>query len=127
VVGQTTPDRLKDALSALDIELGRIAEPGYIDPEQVAASKAERAVSTAFGIERATAFSHTLGFWWAVASLEYYMGYIDSMAAQTVADLQGYARKYIVGKNRITGVIIDPESRRRLNLSEASLLSRVVQ
>ncbi len=127
VAGQTTPERLKDALAALDVELNRIAEPGYIDPEQVAASKAERAVSTAFGIERATAFSHTLGFWWAVASLEYYMGYIDGMAAQTVADLQRYAKKYIVGKNRITGVIIDPESRKQLNLSEATLLMRTVQ
>lgn len=127
VVGQTTPERLKEALAALDAELGRIGDPGYIDPEQVAASKAERAVSTAFGIERATDFSHTLGFWWAVASLDYYMGYIDGMAAQTVADLQAYAKKYIVGKNRITGVMIDPESRKRLNLSEASLLSRTVQ
>lgn len=127
IQGQTTPEKLKAALAALDKEINQLADPGYITADQLEAAKAERAVSTAFGMDRSSDFAHTLGFWWAVADLEYYMGYIDNMAKQTLQDLQAYARKYIIGKPRITGVLIDPESRKALNLTKADLLPRGVQ
>jgi zinc protease len=127
IQGQTTPEKLKAALAALDKEITQLADPGYITADQLEAAKAERAVSTAFGMDRASDFAHTLGFWWSVADLEYYMGYIDNMAKQTLQDLQAYAKKYIIGKPRITGVLIDPESRKALNLTKADLLPRVVQ
>jgi zinc protease len=127
IQGQTTPEKLKAALAALDKEINQLANPGYITADQLEAAKAERAVSTAFGMDRSSDFAHTLGFWWAVADLEYYMGYIDNMAKQTLQDLQAYARKYIIGKPRITGVLIDPESRKALNLTKADLLPRGVQ
>jgi zinc protease len=127
ILGQTTPERLKEALAALDQEIAKFADPGYITQEQLDNTKAERAVSTAFGEDRASGFAHTLGFWWSVSGLEYYMGYVDNMGKRTLADLQGYARKYIVGKPRIVGVLIDPESRRRIGLTEADLLPRTMQ
>ncbi|MBK8247178.1 MAG: insulinase family protein [Gemmatimonadetes bacterium] len=127
IQGQTTPEKLKAALAALDKEITQLGDPGYITADQLEAAKAERAVSTAFGMERASDFAHTLGFWWSVADLEYYMGYIDNMAKQTLQDLQAYAKKYIIGKPRITGVLIDPESRKALGLTKADLLPRVVQ
>lgn len=126
VQGQTTPDKLKAALAALDKELQQLADPGYLAPDIIEATKAQRAVSTAFGMDRASDFAHTLGFWWSVADLEYYMGYIDNMAKMTAADLQAYARKYIVGKPRITGVLIDPEARKAIGLTKSDLLPRSV-
>ncbi len=127
VVGQTTPEKLKEALAALEKEIAQIASAGYITQEQLDATKAERAVSTAFGVERASEFAHTLGFWWSVADLEYYMGYVDNMGKQTLQDLQNYAKKYIIGKPRVVGVLIDPESRRQLGLTVSDLLPRVAQ
>ena len=50
------------------------------------------------------------------------MGYVDNMAAQTLSDLTGYAAKYIVGKPRLTGVLIHPEARRALSLTTAELI-----
>lgn len=127
IQGQTTAAKLKEALAALDKEINQLAAPGYITADQLEAAKAERAVSTAFGMDRSSDFAHTLGFWWAVADLEYYMGYIDNMAAQTLQDLQAYVRKYIIGKPRITGVLISPEDRKALGLTRADLLPRRVQ
>lgn len=127
IVGQTTPERLKEAVVALDREIARFADPGYITQEQLVNVKAERAVSTAYGEDRASGFAHTLGFWWAVSGIDYYMGYIDGMAKQTLGDLQSYARKYIVGKPRVVGVLIDPEARKRIGLKESDLLPKVVQ
>jgi zinc protease len=125
IVGQTTPERLKDALAALEREIANLADPNYITAEQLESTKAERAVSTAFGIDRASGFAHTLGFWWSVAGLEYYMGYVDNMAKQTLDDLRAYARKYIVGKPRVVGVLLSPEDRRASAITERDLIPNV--
>jgi zinc protease len=51
------------------------------------------------------------------------MGYVDNMARQTPADLRRYTSTYIVGKPRVTGVLLSPESRRGLNLTTQELLT----
>ena len=87
--------------------------------------KAGRAVTSAFGLERASELTHTIGFWWAVASLEYFMGYIDNMAKQTLPDLKRYADGYITGKPRVISILISPEDRKALGLTEAELVQLV--
>ena len=126
IVGQTTPDRLKEAVAALQKEVERLAEPGYITPEQLAATKAERAVSTAFGFDRPSEHAHTIGFWWSVSGLEYYMGYVDNMAAQTLDDVRNYARKYIVGKPMVVGILLPPGVKADLGLRDADVLPRII-
>jgi zinc protease len=125
ISGQTSPDRLRKALAALNMEIPRFVQPGYFDQESLKAGQAHRAVGSAFDRERASGFAHTLGFWWSVASLEYYMGYVDNMASQTIPDIQAYARKYIVGKPHITGVLISPEKRQQLGLEIGELKAAV--
>jgi zinc protease len=122
ISGQTSPEKLKRALAALDAEIARFAQPGYITQEELEAVKAQRAVESAFGRERASGFAQTIGFWWAVASLDYYMGYVDNMAKQTLADLSRYATTYIIGKPHVTGVLLPAEARKAIALTEADLL-----
>ena len=121
ISGETTPDKLRDALAALDAEIAKFDQPGYFSAEELEPVKQQRAVGTALGLERASGFAHELGFWWSVAGLEYYMGYVDNMARQTPADLRNYVRKYIVGKPRVTGVLLSPEDRRSLGLTTDEL------
>jgi zinc protease len=121
ISGQTSPGRLREALAALDAEIDRLDDPGYFTRDELVAVKAQRAVQSAFGVERTSGLTHTIGFWWAVADLDYFMGYVDNMAKQTPADLQSYAQRYIVGKPRVTGVLISPSDRRALKLTEAEL------
>ena len=83
--------------------------------------KAQRAMESALGAERTSGLTHTIGFWWAVADLDYFMGYVDEMAKQTPTELQRYAAKYIVGKPRVTGVLLSPQDRQALRLTEAEL------
>ncbi len=124
ISGQTSPENLRKALDALDAEIAKFDDPGYFDPTELAAVKAHRTVSSAFDREKASGFAHTLGFWWSVANLEYYMGYVDNMAQQSVNDLRAYGAKYIVGKRRITGVLIEPSARRSLSLTTDELKAR---
>jgi len=127
ISGQTTPEKLKAALAALYAEIEKLDDPNYFSAEALEQVKAHRTVDSAFGRERTSGFAHTIGFWWSVASLEYYMGYVDNMARQTPRDLQVYAQRYIVGKPHITGVLIHPEARRALRLTEADVLREGVR
>jgi zinc protease len=126
ISGQTTPDKLKSALAALDAEIQRFTDPSYFSRTELEAVKAQRAVSSAFGRERASGFSQTIGFWWSVADLEYYMGYVDNMAKQSLADLRGYAAKYVVGKPRVSGVVLPADARQSISLTTADLLPKGV-
>jgi zinc protease len=123
ISGQTSPEQLRDALAALYGEVAKFDTPSYFTSDELEAVKAHRAVTSAFDRERSSGFAHTLGFWWCVASLEYYMGYVDYMAQQTIADLRAYARHYIVGKPHIAGVLIAPEARQSLKLAPEDLMT----
>ena len=123
VSGQTTSEKLRAALAALDSALTETVQPNYFSAEELEAVKAERAVTTAFGDERASERSHTIGFWWSVLSLDYHLRYIETMAKQTPAQLQAYARKYILGKPRIVGVMLPPGAKEQLKLTEAELVT----
>jgi zinc protease len=122
--GQTTAQHFRAAMQALDDELGKLASPGYIRAAELEHAQASRRVTSAFGLERASDLSHTIGFWWAVASLDYFLGYVDNMAKQSLTDLQRYAGTYIVGKPRLVGVLLSPEDRAALALTPAMLVPR---
>jgi zinc protease len=122
ISGQTSPEHLREALAALYGEITKFDTPGYFTSDELEAVQAHRAVTSAFDRERASGFAHTLGFWWSVASLEYYMGYVDYMAQQTIGDLRAYARRYIVGKPHVAGVLIAPDARQALRLAPEDLV-----
>lgn len=121
IAGETSPERLREALAALEQEITKVVEPGYFTTQELENTKQHRIVDAMFQLERASGFAHQLGFWWAVTGLDYFYGYTDTMARQTPEDLRSYARKYIIGKPHVTGVLLAPEARRRLGLSEAEL------
>jgi zinc protease len=100
-----------------------VVKPGYITTAAVDGVKRTRMVGSIESLERASGFAHQLGFWWAVTGLDYFYGYVDTMARQTPDDLRSYASRYIVGKPHVTGVVLSPETRRALKLTEAELAS----
>ena len=122
VSGQTTPGKLRPAMAALFAELRETVVPGYITREELEATKADRAVKTAFGMERSTEFSHTVGFWWTVSGLDYYLKYNDEMAQRTAADLRAYATTYIIGKPHVVGVMMTGADRTKIGLTTEELM-----
>jgi len=125
ISGQTSPERLKDALAALWREIEKLDDPGYFSVSELESVKSKRGTENQFGLEKTSELTHTIGFWWAVADLDYFMGYVDNMARQTPADLQRYAARFIEGKPSVTGVLINPRDRARLKLTEADVVGPV--
>lgn len=127
IEGETSPGKLKEALAALHDELQKLNDPSYYSAEELEATKQKRIVDTELNMERSSGFAQQIGFWWAVTGLEYFYGYVDTMAKQTAADLQSYASKYIIGKPHVTGVLLSPDARRALGLTPQSLLETGVR
>ena len=123
ISGQTTPEKLRPALAALEREIARFSDATYVTPRELEAVKAQRTTSSAFGIEKASEIAHTIGFWWSVASLNYFMGYTDQMAQQRITDLMRYTTTYIKGKPRVTSILLSPEARKSITLTEQELLT----
>lgn len=122
IEGETSPAKFKEALAALRAEIAKLNDPGYFSAAELNATKQTRIVGTKLGLERVSGFAHQLGFWWAVTGLDYFFGYVDTMAKQTPQDLQSYAAKYIIGKPHVTGVLLSPQAKDALELTPASLL-----
>ncbi|HVX40496.1 MAG TPA: pitrilysin family protein [Gemmatimonadaceae bacterium] len=122
IEGETTPEKLSRAAAALSAELAAVTTPGYFTADELQASKQKRIVGTELSLERASGFAQQLGFWWAVTGLDYFFGYVDTMAKQTPADLLHYATTYIIGKPHVVGVLLSPEAERLLKLTSSSLL-----
>ena len=121
ISGEVAPDKLRGAIAALDRELGAVVKPGYITTDAVNSVKQKRIVETMESLERASGFAHQLGFWWAVTGMDYFFGYNDMMAKQSPDDLRRYAIRYILGKPRVTGVLLSPETRKAIGLTDAEL------
>ncbi len=121
ISGVTSPEHVRKAITALEQEISAFADPGYFSSAELEPVKRQRIAGTMFGLERASGFAHQIGFWWAVTGLDYYLGYVDAMARETVPDLQRYARRYIVGKPHVRGVLIDTQANRSVRLTAAEL------
>jgi zinc protease len=127
IEGETSPEKLKEALAALRDEIRKVNDPGYFSADELKAVTRQRIVGTMLSLERASGFAHQLGFWWAVTGLDYFYGYVDTMAQQTPNDLQSYAAKYILGKPHVVGVLLSPAMQQSLKLTPSSLLDSGVR
>jgi zinc protease len=114
IVGKTTPERAQDALTDLLSELESLDSLEGVSEEDLAIAKKHRQVSTALTLERTALLAPQLAAWWASAGLDYYVGYDQRMATQTVEDLRRVARRYIVGRPRVIGVLAPPETTQQL-------------
>jgi zinc protease len=127
IQGQVRPEKLKQALAALDDEIRKVVEPDYITPRELADTKQHRITDAMFQLEKSSGFAEQLSFWWAVMGLDYFYGYADAMARQSPEDLRRYANTYILGKPRVVSVILPADARAAIKLTPADLLVRRIR
>jgi zinc protease len=126
VQAQTTPDKALELHRAILAEVEKLGDPSYVTAEELEAAKSQVAVAQIYGREQASSFAHTVGFWWAVAGLDYYLGYVNGMQRVSQDDIAEFARAYLIGKPDVSGVLIDPASRTAIDLTASDLLAQEV-
>lgn len=118
---QVLPGKEREAISALITEINKITDPAYFSDEQLNAAKKILAIQAIYDREKTSNLVHTASFWWATASLDYYMNYVQNLQAVTREDIAAYVKTYILGKKVILGVLTSEENAKAQKITPAAL------
>ncbi len=113
---QTSAKNYDACKKAIFDELTKMTADDYFTDEQLENAKNILAIDEQYGRERASQFVHTVGYWWAVAGLDYYLGYIDNLHKVSRKDIKKYLTAYVIGKPCIMGVLASTEQRKQIGL-----------
>ena len=111
------PARFKDAFKALQEQINIFDSKDYFTDEQLETAKIKLANSEKYGAEVTSQYIHTLTFWWASASLDYYFNYIPEIKKVTREDIYQYLHKYIIGQPSVRGLLLSPEMQKNWNIT----------
>jgi zinc protease len=121
---RTTAENLEAAGAALKREIRQFGTPGYFSDVEVVTAKKRQQVLTAFQFESATSLAHPVATLWSIAGLDYYMGYIDNVRAQTPADVQRFVDTYLAAKPMTVTVLVSSANRRAMGGTLDRLLAK---
>ena len=124
LMAQTTPEKLKSALKAINAEFSKFDAPDYFTDQELEYAKTLIDVSETFDREKPSQYAHTVSFWWASSGLDYYATYVDNLRKVTREDIRQYVRKYIKNKPRVVSALLSEEDQKRVGLTEKDLLVR---
>lgn len=114
------PAKVKECYAMLQKQIDRFDADNYFTDEQLETAKQQLIISDTYSKEKTSAFVHTLTFWWASASIDYYTTYNDAVNKVTRADIKDYVRKYIKGKNDVTGLLVSPKMKETLKIDDVN-------
>ena len=124
LTAQTTPEKLKGALKAINAEFSKFDAPDYFTDQELEYAKTLIDVSETFDREKPSQYAHTVSFWWASSGLDYYATYVDNLRKVTREDIRQYVRKYIKNRPRVVSALLSEEDQKRVGLTEKDLLVR---
>ena len=116
LMAQTTADSFEVCRKTIFDQLGKIADPDYFTDEQLESAKTTLAIDEQYGRERPSQYCHTVGYWWAVSGLDYYLNYVDNLNNVTRKDIASYVHTYVTGKPYIMGVLVSSKDRPKTGL-----------
>jgi zinc protease len=109
VLFESTPEKARECVAAIQAELPRMADPTYFTREELQDAVHRLAVDRAREREKPSDLAHVLTFWWSSAGLDYYRTYLDRAAQVTSADVSRYMRTFLLDKPYVLGVMVSPE------------------
>jgi zinc protease len=107
---QASPAKAAECIQAIRAELERMKEPGYFTDEELANAAFRAEVDQVRAREQPSELAHTLTFWWASASLDYYATYVENLRKATRADIARFLDRWVLGRPFVLGVMMSPET-----------------
>jgi zinc protease len=121
---QTTPEKLKGALKAVNAEFSKFDAPDYFTDQELEYAKTLLDVNEIYDREKSSQYAHTVSFWWASSGLDYYATYVENLRKVTREDITRYVRKYMKNRPRIVSALLSESDQKRIGLTEKDLLVR---
>lgn len=121
IVAVPHPQKIKDVIEKVEEHINQWDSDSYFTDEQLETAKTLLAVNDAQSREKTSEFVHTVTFWWASASINYYTSYVDNLKKVTRDDIKQYVQKYIKGKPKAIGVLTTPANKSALEANLKNL------
>lgn len=102
------PSKVQEAFQTLDEEISKWDSDDYFTDEQLETAKSMLAIQDTYSREKTSQYLHTVTYWWASASIDYYTNYVENINKVTREDIKKYVKKYIQNKNHVTGLLLSP-------------------
>ena len=112
------PTRVRECVDELKKQINRLDSDDYLTNAQLTNAKRMLEIKKIRDEEVTTTYVHSLAFWWASASMDYYFNYERNLSSVTVDNLRAYLRKYIKNKPFSAGLLINPELKAQLNTDD---------
>ncbi|MBB5437909.1 zinc protease [Pedobacter sp. AK017] len=100
------PARVKDCYEEALKQIALWDEDDYLSDLQIERAKRLLSIDAIERREVAADYAHTLSFWWASASIDYYTHYEENLNKVTRKDLLDYVKRYIKDKPYCAGLLI---------------------
>jgi zinc protease len=113
-----TPSKLKECHEEVLKQVNMWSDNDYFTDEQLQTAKDILLRNKIRNDEKPSQQASGLTYWWCSASLDYMTDYDGSMQKITRTDIQEYAKKYIIGKPYVAGMIINEQMRNQLKPDE---------
>jgi zinc protease len=106
---------MKECVEELRKQIDLMDSDDYLTDAQLANAKRILEIKKIREEDITTDYVHSLTFWWASASMEYYFNYEHNLNNVTLDNVKAYLRKYIKNKPFSAGLLINPEQKAQLN------------
>ena len=113
------PAKVQEAYTMLNKHIAMWADEDYFTDEQMETAKNLLAIEQTRAKESTSSYVHSITYWWASATIDYYTNYVEKLKAVTRNDIQNYVKKYIIDKPKVTGLLLSPEMKKTMNIESA--------
>jgi zinc protease len=100
------PSKIKECYEEALKQIALWDEEDYLSDLQIERAKRLLSIDAVERREVAAEYAHTLSFWWASASIDYYTHYEENLNKVTRKDLLDYVSRYIKNKPYCAGMLI---------------------
>ncbi len=113
------PAKTKEFYAKVLEQINRFDAADYFTDEQLETAKNQLIIADTYNKEKTSAYVHTVTFWWASASIDYYTTYNEMIKKVTRKDIADYVNKYIKGQPSVTGLLVSPKMKEGLGITDA--------
>lgn len=112
------PAKLKECIEEINKQVTLMANPDYFTDEQLQTAKSTIVRNRIRRTEKPSSLASDITYWWCSANLDYFTDYVANTQKVTRAQLADYAKKYMIGKPHVAGIVISKEMNEQLKPAE---------
>jgi zinc protease len=105
---EATAAKVDACLQAILAELPKLRAVDYLSEAERRTAARTIEIGQVAPREKNLELAHELSFWWILAGLEYYLGYVDHVYAVQPEAIARYLDRYVLGRPYVFGVMVSP-------------------